>query len=286
VFPQADDIALRAESAVSILGASRAGNAAAEYYLVKEKDRCMVLSPSGKPLFAEKVDHVSYLMPGYFETTYRGMKGIVDSLGRFALETKYQAVGAIGGGKAMILNDGSFGLIDLPRKRLIGASYQERLQVYNDELLIAKLGGKLGLISQDRARRMLNFSYDAIEFWTDSVALVQEKDGWSLQKIYGGRSPLTGIKSYELISQKSSTKAIKILTEQGYNVLHSTKGLLFSNYYLDIVNLGTELSPIYFTERYDATLQKYEIKYWDEDGKILRTQYFDDKRYSVLYCDE
>jgi hypothetical protein len=52
------------------------------------------------------------------------------------------------------------------------------------------------------------------------------------------------------------------------------------------MNLGTSTSPVYFTERYDATLQKYEIKYWDGDGKILRTQFFDDKSYSVLYCDE
>jgi hypothetical protein len=286
VFPQTEDISLRSESAVSILGASRAGKAIAEYYLIKEKDRCMVVSPSGKPLFAEKVDNVSYLMPGYFETTYRGMKGIVDSLGRFALETKYQAVGAIGGGKAMILNEGSFGLIDLPRKRLIGTSYQERLLVYNDDLLIAKQGGKLGLISQDKARKMLNFSYDAIEYWTDSVALVREKEIWSLQKIYGGRSPMSAIKSYDLISQESSAKAIKILTDQGYNILHTSKGLLFLDYYLDIVNLGTQALPIYFTERYDATLQKYEIKYWDGSGKVLRAQFFTDKSYSVLYCDE
>lgn len=286
LFNTISEIQLKSGSVVSVIGASKSTNSPNEYYQVKEPDRCVVYNQWGKQMFAERVDYVNTLMPGYFETSYRGRKGIIDTLGRFALETKYHAVGAVTDKLAMIISDGKFGLIDLPKKRTIGASYDERLKVYNEKFLVAVQGGKKGLISAENARKQLNFDYDEIQFWTDTLALARRAGTWRLVDIYTGKVKDDQIASFKLIGKAEGNLMMIYLTGTGWGIMDSKRGTILKPVYNDIVNLGTVERPVYFTEQHLPNAEFYVVTYTDAQGNVIRSQAFRSDEYSKIYCDQ
>jgi hypothetical protein len=53
----------------------------------------------------------------------------------------------------------------------------------------------------------------------------------------------------------------------------------------DIINIGTQGTPVYFCEKFIIEADFYVVIYYDAKGKILRKQIFTDpEEYEKIYC--
>lgn len=245
-----------------------------------------MLDDRGNAIFSEQLDDIGYFMPGYFETNFRGKKGIIDSLGRFALETRYQAIGPVSDKLAMVLSDGKFILVNLPERKLIGSSYDERISRYNKNYLIATKNGSKAILSAANARNITPFVYEEVEFWTDSSALVKKEGVWRILAIEETALGDTEILDFSYLTKNERNTTILFRGADGYGVMDNQLGIILPPKYNDIINIGSEENPLYFTEQHLSKAEFYVVTYADASGKLVRSEAFRPEEYLKIVCDE
>lgn len=97
---------------------------------------------------------------------------------------------------------------------------------------------------------------------------------------------MSKIKDFHSIGDYDEGKIMVIHKENFYGVLSNKRGEIIPASYTDIINLGTAEEPLFFAEKHIEEAGIYVIIYFDQNGKILRKQAFEEDEYDKIYCDE
>ncbi len=224
---------------------------------------------------------VSPLTEELFIIEKNGLKGVVDLSGKVLLKPAYQAIVADSVSHISLLQRGKFGYFN-PEGGLIKPQYESRLTFFDEGVLLSSKRGKQGLVNYQN-KTILPFEYDQVHSWSDSTVFVKKGPIWQVVKCFGGDIEFDNITGVEWIQGSSGQKAV-IKTSEGYGLLDSEKGMLLNPGFDDIINLGTEKEPVFFTEKYIPEADYYVVIYYNQNMDVIRKQVFDSGNYDQVYC--
>jgi hypothetical protein len=210
-----------------------------------------------------------------------GLKGIVDLSGKVLLKPRYQAIVADSASHISLLHRSKFGYFN-PNGGLIRPQYESRLTTFSEDIMLSSKGNKKGLVNHQN-ETVLPFEYDQIHFWSDSLVFVKKGSEWQVTGLYDGEIKFDNITGVEWISGPTGQKAI-IKTTEGYGLLDSKAEMLLNPGFNDIINLGTDEEPVFFTEKYIPEADYYVVIYYNQEMEVIRKQVFDSGNYDQVYC--
>jgi hypothetical protein len=219
----------------------------------------------------------------YFKKTYRGKVGLTDTSGQELLKPQFQGIANYDNGFVSVLNNKKFGIYNKRLGIYLKPAYDRLLKPYNSEYLIAYKIGGYGLINF-KGESITDFSYDEIIYWNDSSILVKVEDNWNITELQTGEILLDGIKDFDFLNEEEE-KIILFRKEEQFGIVSSTEGIIISPTFNDILNIGNEETPVYFTEKYISEAEFYIVIYYNSKGEIIRKQVFTDEEYDMIYCN-
>lgn len=236
----------------------------------------------GNPVYETWYYEVSPLTPQLFIIERNGVKGIVNLEGEILVKPRYKTIVADSVTHISLLHNGRFGYYNPVDGSLIRPQYEARLTYFNEKTLVSSKNGKKGLITH-RNKILLPFEYNEIKRWTDSTVIALRENRWAVVNYHTGEQEFKDIKGLEWITNKQNCKAI-IKTSVGYGLLDNEKGMLLNPGFNDIINLGTNDQPVFFTEKYIPEADYFVVIYYNQAMEVIRKQVFDSGNYDQVYC--
>lgn len=265
------------------------GNDSTVYFWVPEKKNKVVYEASqGKKLFVTEFESIESVAPDLFVFTKKNKKGVLKKGllrrdGKVVLAAEYDALIPTQNGFLSILQDRKFGLYNFVSARLIKPEYDRNVVPYSDRYLVAHKGG-YGFITT-KAEPASEFEFDEIQYWNDSTAWVKKDMAWSIYSIKDRRVVMGKVRKFQNISRTSKETIVKVQRENYFGVVSNRRGTVIAPTFTDVVNLGSEEKPFYFTEKRVEEAGIYVVIYYNDRGTLVRKQVLEDAEYDKIYCE-
>ena len=107
----------------------------------------------------------------------------------------------------------------------------------------------------------------------------------SLERFDSGEVRLDKIKKFSYLKDLPSEKIALVQQDHAYGVISNSRGVVVPIEYTDIVNLGTNEIPLYFTERHISEAGISVVVYYDQQGRIIRKQAMEADEFERISCD-
>lgn len=254
------------------------------YYKIKQLKKFLLINQYGDTLNLPKNNAISALGSEYLVYSWTKKKGLLDSLGNTLLPAKYDGIANYKSGFVTTLKDGKLGLYRLSDAAHIPAEYDKSLSFYNDTLLIAVQNKKTGLIDRQN-NSVIPFKYEAIRYFNDSSAWVKTHEEWSLLNFINKKLILEGITDVEENTVINDQYVI-FSSNKGKGVIHRKNGTIISNTFNEIVNIGSEYSPVFLAEKFIEEADYYVIVIYNKDGTIIFRNAYDNIAYEHILCEK
>ncbi len=255
-------------------------------YLLTKTDKSVfkIYNIYGTLILDGKYNAVSALGHEYLLVERSGKKGLIHRNGKMALKVNYNAIGNYENGYVSTLINGKFGIYHHDKNVFLSTKYQKALKPFGNKYFIGTRGSSFGLVDLDN-KEVTGYHFDQILDWNDSVALVSENGEWKLYDIHNKKYVYEGISEYKVLRHDDGEKILLITKESKNGILSNKHGLVVGPTFNDIINLGTQETPVYFCEKYIIEAEFYVVIYYDATGKILRKQIFTEpEEYEKIYC--
>lgn len=254
------------------------------YFLMAEEgEKKTLFNSRGERMFTATYDRLEFAGENMFLAIRKEKRGLINLQGRPVVQPEYDAMGTIEHGTVQVLKDRKFGFLDVNNKKEIKPQYERNLIRYNASLLIAQKGGLSSLMDWNN-KPVTPFEYEEIRYWNDSSALVKRNFQWMIYNFIEKKIVADKIKSFRWLRDSPEEKVLIVHQENNFGVISNKKGFVLPATYSDIVNLGSVLKPLYFTEKHVEEASIYVVIYYDETGKLLRRQVFEVDDYERIYC--
>ena len=262
------------------------GSEMLEYLLTKSKRGDYTAYDSrGAKALSGRFDAVEALGREYFVVTRNGKKGLYHVSGKELLKSSYQGISNYVDGYVSTFLHNKFGMYNYNRKELImSAKHDKLLRIYNDQYFLSEKEGKSAFVNPDNDI-ISEYAFEAIEKWTDTVALVKTNEHWALYDIKNKKFIFEKIERVEWLQKEGNEKLLFITKNGQKGVLSNISGHVVSPTFNDVYNIGTASNPVFFAEKYIHEAEFYIVIYYSKKGEIIRKQVFTDDEYWKVYCE-
>lgn len=257
----------------------------AHFYSVEKNRKTVYELTTGQKLFQIEFDEIEFLGHQIFQITRGGKKGLVGDDGKMILPAEYAIILATQKNYATLFKDKKFGLYDLSNRNLIKATFERNVLPFQEDVFIAFKDGYYGFI-RGNSKPLGKFEFDEVREWSDSVALVKNNFLWHAYNLFTGQVVLDKIRDYKVVLNSPNEKIFIYHRENAYGVVSTRQGIVIPATFSDIVNVGSEDDPLYFTEKNVEEAGIYVVIYYDQTGKLIRRQVFEKEEYDLIYCHD
>jgi TolA-binding protein len=255
------------------------------YLCVHEGDRKMVVSTGGEKIFSFVCDKLEYVGAGFFVAARRKKKIVLTSNGKFFDVPNFDALGSASQHYISILQKKKFGLLNAKVKKVIPPAYERNLAPYTARVVVAYKDKGYGFVDWDN-NALSKFEFEEVRYWNDSTALVKFNFVWRLYNIANNVLKPGKISEYHSFQVPSSETFAIFRQDNYYGLMGNRHGVILEPAFTAIVNVGTKEAPLYFTEKYIEEAAIYIVIYYDQHGKQLRRQIFEEVEYRNIKCEE
>jgi hypothetical protein len=252
--------------------------------LEDKKKKSVYDAESGVKLFTLEFDQIEPVAHGLFLITRMNKKGLVGEDGKVILPAEYDAIVATDEHSFSLLKEKKFGWFDAGKKILIKPTFDRNIKSYNDRLRTAFREKGYGFLLPD-GKPLGNFEWEEIQYWNDSVAWVKKNFQWKLVEINTQKVRLDRIRSFSIVKDTPAEKIFTVRQDNAFGVISNRAGTVVPLQYSDVVNIGTQEVPLYFTERHIEEAGISVVVYYDHRGKIIRKQAMEAEEFEKIYCD-
>ncbi|WP_276366330.1 WG repeat-containing protein [Chryseolinea sp. H1M3-3] len=261
------------------------GEDASGYLMVRHEETKTVFNNDGQKLFTVTFDKIQYAGEDFFIVHKKEKKGLLTVTGKLLLPVEYDAIGTVSNGQVSLLKSMQFGRFDCNTRKIIAAQYSKNPVPYNKKIITAYKDGQLGFIDWNN-RSLSKFEFNEIQYWNDTTALVKKNSEWMLYEIKNKKILLDKIKDFKFIRNTLTDKVAIIYQDFNHGVVHNRKGTIIPTTFSYIVNVGSSDKPLYFTEKHVTEASVFVVIYYNDEGKKLRKEIYDQEDYDKIYCDE
>jgi hypothetical protein len=253
------------------------------YFWVPDKKNKIVYEASqGKKFFSFDFDDIEVIQD-LFVFTRKNKKGIVRRDGKVLLPAEYEAIIPSLHGYLSLLKDKKFGLYDTRNQKLIKPQYERNVLPYSNKYFVAYKGG-YGIITAAE-EPVTEFDFEEIRYWNDSAAWVKKNFTWSILSIKDKTVGLSRIRSFQNIKDHGGETIVRVQQDNYFGVVSNKKGIIVSPTFTDVINIGSDDKPFYFTEKRVEEAGIYVVIYYNSQGKFVRKQVYEDEEYEKIYCE-
>lgn len=257
----------------------------AHFYSVEKNKKTVYELMTGQKLFQIEFDEIEFLGHQVFQISRGGKRGLVGMDGKTILPAEYTIILATQKNYASLFKDKKFGLYDLKNRKLIKAAFERNVIPFQEDVFVAFKDGYYGFIGAD-SKPFGKFEFDEVQVWSDSVALVKKNFLWHVYGIFTGKIFLDKIRDYKAVLNSRNEKIYIYHRENAYGVVSTSQGILIPATFSDIVNVGSDDEPLYFTEKNVEEAGIYVVIYYDHASKLIRRQVFEKEEYDKIYCQD
>jgi hypothetical protein len=248
-----------------------------------DRQRSEIYGVHGNLVLKASNSDIQLLGEEYFVKTYRGKEGLSDTAGQLLLKPQFDGIANYDDGYVSLLNNKKFGIYNKRMGIYLKPAYDRLLKPFNDQYLIAYKDGGYGLINV-QGDPVTDFNYDEIIYWNDTSFLGKSEEYWNVTNIKASEIVIAEIRDFDLLNDDEE-KLILFRKEEQFGIVSSTEGLIIDPTFNDILNIGSEQEPIYFTEKYVSEAEFYIVIYYNSKGEIIRKQVFTGEEYDKIYCN-
>ena len=181
-----------------------------------------------------------------------------------------------------LLKSSRFGIYNVASRKEIYPSYGKNLFPYNSKVIVSYRDEHYGFLGWDN-RPLSKFEFKEVRYWNDTTALVK-KDNWMFYEIKTGSVLMDRIKDIKMIRDDPADKLAIVYQDSNHGVAHNQKGIIIPITYSDIVNVGSQRDPLYFSEKRIEEASVFVVIYYDANGHFLRKEIYDSEEYDRIYC--
>ena len=256
------------------------------FFYTKDKNKKSVYDvASGTRIFQLEFDEIEYFGNSIFMITRDGKRGLVNNEGKSILPIEYSVIVVTQKNYVSLFKDKKFGLYDILQKKLIKPIFERNVIPFHDNIFVAYKDGRIGFIDID-SKPIGKFEFDEILEWNDSSALVKKNFQWMIYNWKSDVVSVNKIKDYRTVINSPEEKILIMHQENGYGVISNRHGIVIPPTFSDIINIGSDEEPFYFTEKNVEEAGIYVVIYYNKKGKLLRRQVFEKAEYDEIYCED
>ncbi len=257
----------------------------AAFMIIEDRRRKQVYDvASGIKLFAMEFDQLEPVTRSLFIVTRGGKKGLVRDDGKVVLPVEYDAIVPTGEQGLSLRKDRKFGWYDFRLGQLVKPVYDRNVLSYRPGLWLAFKDKGYAFLQPD-GKPLGQFEWDEVAHWNDSVAWVRRGTTWKLLEIATHKVRLENIRQYRYLRETKDDKLAIVQQDKVYGVISSKHGIVVPIQYTDVVNLGTQEHPLYYTERHITEAGITVVVYFDRSGKTVRSQALEAEELDKISCD-
>lgn len=254
-------------------------------YAVVQQGSRTLLSAQGEKLTTLICDKLEYAGANVLVLTKKDKRTLVDLQGKAIPLTEFETFGNITTRDMAVLAKKKFGLLNNRTSQFIKPLYERSLFSYNDDLIVAFKDGAYGFITWEN-KPVGKFEFEEVRYWNDSVAWVRHNFSWRLLFLRDMTFQPGKISNYSLL-QKTSGETLAIYGQDNYyGVMSNKSGIILEPTFTGIQNLGTPDEPLYFTEKFVEEAAIYVVIYYNEKGRQIRRQVFEEKEFERIKCED
>ena len=254
------------------------------YTDLKNKKEVFAIS-SGLKLSTIEADDIESLTAETFKVTRKNKKFLFGLDGRqitnmdfdLMVKTKPTIIG--------LVKNRKFGLYETSRRKWIKPDFDRNLEQLTSQLLVAYQSSLAGVMDWNM-KILVPFEYDEIKSWTDSVMWMRKGQYWSLRNIFTGEQHIDKVREFHNMMTDRREIVAMINREGYYGVISSRKGIILSPTFNDVVNVGSESDPVYFTEKRVEEAGISVVIYFDAAGNLIRKHVYEQDEYDRIYCND
>lgn len=252
------------------------------FLIIEQEGKKAIFDRKGSKLFVTTADKIQYGGKNLFIIHQKEKKGLLNRSGKTLLPIIYDAIGVANGNYVSLLSSMKFGMFDAARKRILKPQYLKNIIPLTHEFLVAFEEGKYGIINWQN-KVVVPFVFEEITAWNDSLIVGKEGASFSLWNLYHKKSE-EKFDEFRFVRNTSQDKLAIVAKDKQYGVLHNRSGLVLPLRYSDIVNVGSEELPLWFTEKHVEEASLFVVIYYDADGRFLRREVYEPGEYERIYC--
>lgn len=283
VFSNGSLIHLKKHEALRLISPVQPDRLHAGLLAISDAKSQRVLDMQARELFRGKYEELALLTDTLFRFKRSGKVGVMSWQGKELVPATYEMVDEQDG-LLFLLKSGKIGAYDLVNDIHIPTEYEARIERLGSNLYQIMKNGKVGVAATSGKPR-LSPSFDQIWVWNDTSVWTRQADEWTLRTLEN-EVLIKGVSSVRPWLEIKGEKLYTVLTPQGQGLYSQWRGQLLPPQYNDIVNVGTDLEPVFLAEEHLKTAAFFVVTYFDLQGKPLRSQAFRPAEYERIYCDQ
>lgn len=282
LFGNGSECLLRANESFKLLKPSDAISKAEPFAVTSYKTEDKILAAGGEVVFEGRFDDAQYLSDSTIIIKSKGKYGIYHLGNGYIQKPVYDLISEKDG-LALLLKNNQIGCIDLNNQSVIPAVYQSRIERFGDNYLVSK-NNKQGVLNAGN-KTVVPIEYEELRVWNDTTFWAREDAEWSL-KTYDGETILNGVSAVKKWYNYTHANYHIFTKEDKHGIIDPDKGILIPPMYNDILNLGTETSPLFFAEQHLEASDFFVVTYFDASGNTVKSQAYRSDEYELIYCDQ
>lgn len=256
------------------------------FFYTETKNKRLVFEIStGEQLFMTEFELLESIGSDLFLVAKGNAKGIVDKNGKEVVKVEMDAIIQGTDGYISLLKGRKFGLFHSGSRKQIKPTFDRNLSILDNERLVAFKEGYFGIIDWN-GKALSEFEFLEILPWTEAVIWVKKNYQWQLYNYKTHAVVLDRIRDFTWIQRDDREKLVRIHQDNYYGILSNVHGMVIPPTFHDVVNLGTQEIPFYFTEKRVEEAGIYVVIYYNRSGKLVRRQAYEEEEYDQIYCDE
>ncbi|WP_375580673.1 WG repeat-containing protein [Marivirga tractuosa] len=231
----------------------------------------------------ERLD-INILTPKFIQIHQNKKKELIDSAGNEIKIKNVEAFGAYQDGLIPILQKKKFGALRVDSLQLIPAHSENKLDVFvKDSLFIFKEDNLLG-ISNTKAEVILEADFEAIDFFNDSTAIVEEEGEIGILNIYQNEYLHEGIDTWKKVFFMDENYFI-VRKNAGYGVVNQQGEEIIPFIFNELQAHESKDKLYWLAERRLSEINYIVIAYFDKNGRVLFKEGLNFDEYLETACD-
>lgn len=249
---------------------------------VRNQSDIAVYNENGQSLVSGKFEKISFLNDTLLIVEKNKKQGLINTKGEFLLRPVFDLLDQQKG-MVFLLLEGKIGCYDLQKNVVFMPKYEARFEKIGEDYL-TKLDGKYGLINLEE-QPILDFKYDEIHFWNDSIFRVKESSYFDFIN-HAGESSINGI---ELMSKMVTTarhEIWKFVKGGKYGLISTQKGMLLQPEFTDIFDIGTSENSLFFADQHLDKAGFHVVSYINEKGELVLSKAYTKEEFDLILCED
>lgn len=253
-----------------------------QFVNVFSRSSSTIYNEKGEVAISGNFERTNFLNDTLVRVQIRGKQGLIHTKGDWILNPVFDSIDEKDGLVLTLIN-GKIGCYDPLINELIETGYQARLERFGNHYL-AKKDGKFGIIDF-ASQEVLPFVYDEIKPWNDTTYLVKEdQQYWIIDK---DQEPVyEPFESMRKIVDNELQSIYRFIKNGRYGLISNRFGELLKPEFTDVFNIGTEQSPLFFSDQHLDKAGFHVVSYVNQEGKLILSKAYTREEFDLILCDD